>query len=73
MRIDFPATPWRDDLAALDDQLQRGGGNTEKQPLNRRGGTELGVFSLKPIGLVIQKVLLDSQAQAILLEGLQAG
>ena len=59
MGIDFPATPLRDDLAALDDPIQRGGGNTEKQPLDRRGGTELGVFPLKPIGLVIPKVLLD--------------
>lgn len=63
----------RDDHGALADEKESRCRQDQTETLEGLWGTDQRSLQLKTVGLVVEKILLDIKAQAILLEGLQAG
>jgi len=70
VRVDLPPLARIDDRHALAHQDQGGDGHDEAQALQRLGVPQLGGLPLEPAGLVVQKALLDAEAQPVFAEGL---
>ena len=73
MRVNPAAFASGDHLDPLGGVIQ--GGNGQEEPESREGTdrANLRFLEIPSVGLVIKKRLLDIEAQAVLLEGLQAG
>ena len=73
MGIDASSLPRLDEVRALTDQVERGHGQDQAEPFQRRGGTDARSFQLKAIGFIVQEILFYIETQAVLLEGFQTG
>jgi len=73
MGIDASSLSGLDDVRSLTDPREGGNRQHQAEPFQRRSRPNQRGLQLKAIGFVVQKILFNVEAQAILSEGLQAG
>jgi hypothetical protein len=73
MRVDPASFALLDHFGTLRNEIERRHSQHEAETRQRLGRTNQGRFRLKPIGFIVQKVLLDIKSQPIFLKGFARG